>query len=1309
MSAISPPRLSPVVLDTLRAVRRRWLIIGMLEAVLFAAIALLGGMLMAMGVDWLVTILERGWRLFLTSAVLLVTSAVLVRVLVTAWAGGWRLTATAQAVDRRFPSFQERWSTVTELTGSADPPEIRGSDRLLRQTMLEAESRAHLVSPHAVVSSRRLHRARYVLLGLTALLLALLLVAPEPTRVLMRRFWNPLTDISLTQLKCVTGTRLVPRGEPLTLAARAEGRVCPDAELDIRGDSEAQQLRIAAASHAPGLFSHFLPEAREVITYRFRSGDAQTDWFRITPADRPTIEAVRLRITPPEYSRLRVEEHDRFPRYRRVLEGSRLDIAVKPTGHVAAVQFRQPGNVVEPLTASTEPGWYRYEKELTENLTITPQLVDENGLTNAAIPDCRIVVYRDAPPMVEITAPEDDLAIGPDEPLEIQFRASDDLGVARAELLARVEPERGAESDRPTQPAGAQESDHAARSIAIPLKEQANGKFVKGHIKLDPRELGLKAGTRLTYAVRVSDLRAASSTSNKASAREGPPGPPPSSAPALTRTEQTEPRKPDADKRPNGGSCSGSSSPQAAKDRPPAEERPRSATPPSSRPGSEMTTRLLDAASGSTCSRQQRIHVNEWSAASSPSAREKKQIAIENYLKRLDAALASAQAITVEAITALHGQQPWTATRTRGVVEGRRYLEEGDAAITQLKSESTGTPYAMIGLQLDDIGVSHVSPARQKLLDVEMGEPNRLAAIEQADLHIARARQLLADLTKRYEAVKRELDREEATRELARMHQLFAEDMQILLGACRPTLNPRSGKWQIVPDDIAEAILKNIQENLQRKKELMDALARILAGDPDLLRRYMAMTRKEGRSLRDQATLLAGRQRDQKDRLTRWTGADQAGRVRLCKMHGKVLLEEQGELASLAALLRDNTETWAPREEQRGEAVLACRAKADELAQLARQPVPLLAAGQAGAARDLIEDRLLPALHGLQDLLVAADAGAKGSLPLLRYIARRLDETAALLSRQEDWLLKSRAVGAGQYEPVATLDQRRLSDDTAALGEKVARIGLCLRGSTTQQIGDTAEQVAALLSDEIPQYQHRAMDSLKKGNAARACVSHTEAVGGFTEAEKKFDELLALVEDFASKQPVSAPQSQPAEITLEERLARLIASLQEEADACQKLGAVVRSNIQVNNDWAGPGADGAGGSGRGQDGSGQSTADTSAGSESGRPDGASQRSEYLSAAAAAKLSEHEASRSLASAMARKRSEEGPPGQQRAGSTGVSAQGRDWDVLVSKLGDAMRQAHDTTPPEQYRAAIDAYFRNIAGQISAGKSATTGTAD
>src|SRR5438093_9268825 len=87
---------------------------------------------------------------------------------------------------------------------------------------------------------------------------------------------------------------------------------------------------MTAKTGSTGAFQHAIEEVSGSFQYRIRSGDGQTPWHRITAVDRPKLSEVKLKVTPPAYSKLPKEEKTSLPSAVRVLEGSEVDVSLRP-------------------------------------------------------------------------------------------------------------------------------------------------------------------------------------------------------------------------------------------------------------------------------------------------------------------------------------------------------------------------------------------------------------------------------------------------------------------------------------------------------------------------------------------------------------------------------------------------------------------------------------------------------------------------------------------------------------------------------------------------------------------------------------------------------------------------------------------------------------------------------------------------------------------------------------------------------------------------------------------------------------------
>ncbi|MBI4578134.1 MAG: hypothetical protein HY718_00435, partial [Planctomycetes bacterium] len=1370
-----PVELPPVVESTLRSVQRRLVLFTIIEGLILAGATLLAAMLLAMLIDDLACPTRVAWRLALTATSLAAALLVLGRqvwLLVVGWP---RLSRVAMDVERSVPDLQERWSTLTELAESRDPPSVRGAGAFIRRLAAEAVGLSYWVQPGQFPATHRLRRYGATTAALLTILVVAYMIAPHPVTTLLRRFWAPRTPICQTGILSMTGSRVVPIGESLPLEAITNGRGRSTAALTTRSaGGKETTTHIARAAAGAVDFSHYIRSVRESFQYRWRCGDGASGWESIRAESLPGLARVRMRIVPPAYSKLAVQELDTLPRLVRALAGSRMELEMQATKPLAHLELAC-GEDRRELALPAGGDLYRYETTLTESFTFVPKMVDRYGLGNSGTPS-RVIVYADQPPKVEIVSPKADLTVAPDDKIEIEFTARDDFGLQSAELLITKTTAEGKTETRTT---------------SIPLLDQEGARQIEGKVPLDLKPFDLKNGDELTYAVRVRDTRTATGSDRQvASAGSGRDSGEQTADATGRMTAASQPAgHPAATSQPANQTASGNqagdqqgsaSQPAAqwssasrpademasvdntrnnrlsnAENQQPGESsassppmRGRSSDDPeicsqddSSRPPpNAMTKRSLDVGESTACSKTQRIKVDEWAGSFDGQAREKLQIAIDAYLQRMREALQAAGETTDAMVAEAEASKPWSKEQEQRDLIAREHLQRADEAANELKAKSAGTPYAFIGLQLADIDVEHVLPARRILAEapsLKAQPAEQLKSLHTAAHQIAWARELLEALTKKYESVKARERAAEAVKQIAKMHQIFVEDMQALLKAAKPTLNPRDGAWQILPDEVAEQIAKLLKDQLENRKKAMEELAKLLADDPELRRRFMAMSRKDARTLRDQMTVLARRQTVLRDAVVQWAEPNKRGDV--LKNQRVALLSQAIELVRQTAETHENLQTWAPAGMDKTDGPLAAIiARAGEMATNMRKLPVMAASGEAGPRNEFVAQ----AIEELRDMQFAlselptlgpdrsaetrpaeADASedirqpsaAPPDAKAARYAARRVTEAHDLEVAIEDWGDQLDAIAQGKFPPAGAIDQVRLEADTTRLGKKIDRVGAVL-ARMSPEIAEKASDLSGLLNDEIPPKQSQGGEALDNNDVKTAIPLETETVEAFARGELAFDDLLTLVEEHLANQPAAAPVGAEAE-SAEDQLAKMLKALEQEADACEKLGAVLHSNLVVQGDWAASGDSGSGGQGGGGQRSGQAQASRNAAGRN-QQRGSARQSELREAAMQAQASQREAEELLRRLEEATRDRDnGPPprgGDQEKppavtdagdpddrGTVGPGRDERDWNVFVSELQDQLRQGAGRTAPEQYRQAIDAYFRQLAADAQRAK--------
>ena len=327
-------------------------------------------------------------------------------------------------------------------------------------------------------------------------LLIMLTVAPSVTAILLARFWMPSRAITLTQVVAPAGNCVVPRGENVELRARLSGRIPASAALQIQRGDTTESLALPP-SGKPSSLAHTCSAVQEPFDYRFRAGDGQTPWYHVGIEDRPSIAGIVFRMTPPAYSKLAVDSRNNLPNRCRTLKGSRLEIALQASKPLASLVLDLGDKGAWPL-AMTAGGWYGWIERLTSRsrlrfawwtgtvwrISLRPPVASQCTRTNRR--KCGLL------------RPAEEISLRPDEKIQVEFKARDDLGIAKAELVVSTE-ENGKEK--------------VLSTTNIPLGSQAGAKNVEGKAPLDLKPFDLKQGQVLNYAVRVHDTRDAAAQS----------------------------------------------------------------------------------------------------------------------------------------------------------------------------------------------------------------------------------------------------------------------------------------------------------------------------------------------------------------------------------------------------------------------------------------------------------------------------------------------------------------------------------------------------------------------------------------------------------------------------------------------------------------------------------------------------------------------------------------------------------------------------------------------------------------------------
>lgn len=485
--------------EKLEVVRRRTLKVRIGTAVVAAIGVLLAAMAVAMLVDWLATIYDFRWRAALTYSAWTAAAVTLLAWAVTAWRHTRRVEGMAAKVDREIPELEERWSTVTEIS-SGEKAKSNGTapavhPAMFQQVSNEAQSWTPRVEPDRVIPLDGLIRSLLFLTAITTVLGIAVVFDSQRTTVLLKRFWQPYTPISATELTNLSGDLVVGRGESTEISANIAGVPVDEAMLMLAPtEGETKTITLTPRGDTQDQLAHRLRSVKQPMRYRLRAGDGQTPWYEIVVADRPQLADVRVTLTPPAYTRKDAKIINKLPRRVTVLEGSHVEIAMKPKQPLQSLTLQFSPELSEQLTADDQ-GWYRWRSTLSKNITFKTLLTEQHGLSNLRPPTCELKIRPDRPPVVKILTPNSEMAVRPDDTIPVTFVASDDVGVHQAELI--VYDESQLVDGKPT----------VLDRIAVPLGDQQGAVKVKASVKLDLSKYETTDGSELSFSVRVREDR----------------------------------------------------------------------------------------------------------------------------------------------------------------------------------------------------------------------------------------------------------------------------------------------------------------------------------------------------------------------------------------------------------------------------------------------------------------------------------------------------------------------------------------------------------------------------------------------------------------------------------------------------------------------------------------------------------------------------------------------------------------------------------------------------------------------------------
>lgn len=1159
------------------------------------------------------------------------------------------LRGTARWLDEVNPALQERLVTMVELSGKdSHSPELL--DAVSKQVDLIGVSD----HPRRAIFAKPFVSALVAVACAVAMMALVKSISGSGFGTLLGRLVAPWSDRTLTKISPVATPRYHPKGRTFDVAATLSGKIPASATLEYRTAEGAVEEREIPVDRTSGTLQTTLPRMDKNFTYRLTAGDAETPWMEITVIDRPQLQEVKLVITPPSYTKLEERVWTTLPRRVEVPQGSKVSLSFTAEPKLPGAKIIQRGDQKEQ-TANLLPderGRFQFDSTPTDSVEAEIQLTSVVGDLQSRFPITLAVKLDDAP-QVRLLDSTETFAMTADETLDVAFQATDDYGIKSAELVAEVT-----------------KADGSKKEFRFPLDLQgkAGDKDLKVTASLDLKKIPLAKGDDLQFAVEVRDDR------------------------RLQASHQAEiPEKQDllaSEKNAaNDPAKQGSDDPDKANlakndDKQPSAPKDGKTTPETTK--NEVEKRKLDLAKTeppAAKSAAAKVTVDalaEYRIAGD--GRKKQQIAIQEVLDRiLKSAVDGRTGIALTGSPPKLEKDPTLAEQYSTLVatkapEIQAALRVGAEGAEELRKRSEGTPYSFFGLQAKALVETGFAPAFEA---ITQAVTSAVTSEKAKHLLLAdeRLRWVISQLAKNKQQFEKMIEFEEVlelAHQFKKMHEVTVEDMP-------PSSCCRSGPYAKLKNELSDAAVMKKIAGLKLKREVLKRLSELLQKNPELRARHLAKSSESSKIYREELSRLRNRQQDFAEAAAQLSEVpSQVVSQPLSDMIRQRLLKFSSHTTEVLGLARIWIPTATPP---------ALRQELESALGILSQTVEQLA-----KANPLLENEFEPSADAVRAAGVATVkilSKPEWKTHYSDYSSYRDEDLAGMSTELDACTELAKSLRSQKDHLFLSQLQKELNTETQSvtLG-MMDELGAI---SGVSPVADkTIEELAKLLSERLYPTQKQAFDSFAVRDTQRSLVTTTAVVADFEKATRLLDSAItefirakteqdALAKQADAPGQVPQPSSDPTEDQIKEALADLLRAMEEESreSSSTKLGIAAESNLKIKNDW-------------------EKESKDEKKEKSEKEALAQQRQKQMQAAQQAASAAGKAQQ-IANAKAKQIAQE--MGQKPGGpwrEQGIAQlDGRNnWNTIQSQLKESLTQEIDTTVPEEYRTAIEGYFRDIS---------------
>jgi hypothetical protein len=448
--AISVPRYTPPILPSqnpvpprlvkkLKGIGRKYFFVNFTDRLSQGIAAAMMMLPVQMALDWLVdlTFFE---RFLILAADLGLLGYFVHRYLAPLILRPLDLEACALKVEKHWPRFRGRMIATVQFgkgRSSADSPELIA---VLQQ---ETDGRTATMNFGEIVPTKSMRRRFMAAVLLVAIFIGLfILTEPGSIALIKRVFLIPAAVPRKTGIICLSGNKIIPAGDSVTLEAQATGIIPSHGRVTLTDDTG--KIREITMDPEKGQSDHFSLKVDRIessLSYTITLNDATSDTYTVKTIPRPLVTAIDCEQVYPPYTGL--PNAKRTVGNLALLAGSKLKIHATTNSKVVKAMIKLIGvDKTIPLAIGGPD-----ETELTGQFDIPAadltafsiQITNVAGIVSGDETQYRVDLIPDRAPTIELTFPErlrelNTLKAHP----TIAFVASDDFGLYKISLCYRI-------------------------------------------------------------------------------------------------------------------------------------------------------------------------------------------------------------------------------------------------------------------------------------------------------------------------------------------------------------------------------------------------------------------------------------------------------------------------------------------------------------------------------------------------------------------------------------------------------------------------------------------------------------------------------------------------------------------------------------------------------------------------------------------------------------------------------------------------------------------------------------------------------